>query len=185
MSDTYDQDRKEAADWAREMLASDALILDTETSGLDDTAEIVQIAIIDMHGNTLLDALIKPVNGIPRSASRIHGITDETVAEAPSFADVWPSICDVIRDKTVIIYNADYDTRLLAQSARAHGITLLRVDYVTYKCAMLPYSAWVGSWNDYHGNYRWQRLPAGDHSALGDCLATLNVLQKMAAQEPA
>lgn len=34
-------------------------------------------------------------------------------------------------------------------------------------------------------NYRWQRLPGGDHSALGDCWATLKVLQKMAESEPA
>jgi len=34
-------------------------------------------------------------------------------------------------------------------------------------------------------NYRWQRLPGGDHSALSDCLATLKVLQAMAESEAA
>jgi DNA polymerase-3 subunit epsilon len=43
------------------------------------------------------------------------------------------------------------------------------------------YSQWVGEWNDYHQDYKWQRLPGGDHSALGDCKATLEVIRRMAA----
>jgi DNA polymerase-3 subunit epsilon len=44
------------------------------------------------------------------------------------------------------------------------------------------YAQFVGDWNEYHGNYKWQRLPGGDHSALGDCRATLAVLKEMAAE---
>ena len=183
MSDTYYEDHKEAADWARQMLASDALILDTETTGLGGRDEIVQLAVIDMQGNTLLNCLIKPTIPIAADASRIHGITMKTVAEAPSFADIWPSLRDLIAGKIVIIYNADYDTRLLAQSSRAHDLPRTPITHATFKCAMLPYSAWVGDWNEYRGNYKWQRLPGGDHSALGDCWATLKVLQAMAASE--
>jgi DNA polymerase III subunit epsilon len=51
----------------------------------------------------------------------------------------------------------------------------------SYECAMLAYSDWIGNWNEYHGNNRWQRLPGGDHTALGDCRATLKVLRKIAA----
>lgn len=180
MIDTDVQDREQAIAWARQMLESDALILDTETTGLRNRDEIVQLAIIDMAGHVLLDCLIKPTIPIGRDASAIHGITDSLVAESPSFADVWPSIVDVIQGHTVIIYNADFDTRLLVQSARAHGMALPLVEGVVYTCAMLPYSAYVGDWNDYHGNYKWQRLPGGDHSALGDCRATLAVLKRMA-----
>ncbi|NJO78661.1 MAG: hypothetical protein HC827_09085 [Cyanobacteria bacterium RM1_2_2] len=43
------------------------------------------------------------------------------------------------------------------------------------------YSQWVGEWNELHGDYRWQKLPSGDHSALGDCRATLTIIQEMAA----
>jgi DNA polymerase III subunit epsilon len=46
---------------------------------------------------------------------------------------------------------------------------------------MLWYSQWVGERNEYHGDYKWQRLPGGDHSALGDCKATLEVIEAMAA----
>jgi DNA polymerase-3 subunit epsilon len=45
---------------------------------------------------------------------------------------------------------------------------------------MLKHAEWVGEWNDYHGSFRWQKLVGGDHSALGDCLATLETIRKMA-----
>ena len=45
---------------------------------------------------------------------------------------------------------------------------------------MLEYAKFVGEWNNYHGNYRWQKLEGGDHSAAGDCLATLEVIRTMA-----
>lgn len=38
---------------------NDVVILDTETTGLDDNAEIVQITILDINGNKLLDTLFK------------------------------------------------------------------------------------------------------------------------------
>jgi DNA polymerase-3 subunit epsilon len=53
---------------------------------------------------------------------------------------------------------------------------------VTVHCAMQWYAQYVGEWHDYWGNYRWQRLPGGDHSALGDARATLSLLKRMAAE---
>jgi hypothetical protein len=37
--------------------------------------------------------------------------------------------------------------------------------------------------NDYHQFYTWQKLPGGDHSALGDCLATLKVIKDMGGHQ--
>ncbi len=43
----------------------DFVILDTETTGLDERAEIVELSIIDKHGYTLFDSLIKPKGRTP------------------------------------------------------------------------------------------------------------------------
>jgi DNA polymerase-3 subunit epsilon len=43
----------------------------------------------------------------------------------------------------------------------------------------------VGDWNDYHDNYKWHKLRGGDHSALGDCLATLELIRQMASARKA
>jgi DNA polymerase-3 subunit epsilon len=177
-------DRAKAAAWARVILEQGALILDTETTGLDGNAEIVQIAIVTTEGRAILNSLVKPSGKIPEEASRIHGITDEHVAIAPTWPDLWPAVRRVIEGRVVVVYNADYDTRLLFQSGLFAGIPMLEINRLTeWHCAMQQYAAWVGDWNSYRRSYRWQRLPGGDHTALGDCLATLGVLKQMAAEE--
>ncbi len=177
--------------------SNEFIVLDTETTGLDNRAEICQIAIIDHTGRALLDTLVKPTRGIPVDAQRIHGISSAMVTDAPSWMEVNEWVWDVSQNKTVIVYNASYDFKLIAQSERACSPLALS-DWHTVKrvCAMLGYAEFVGDWNDYRGNYAWHRLtdaafqigyalPEGlnAHSALGDCLMTLAVCRHMAEQK--
>ena len=169
--------------WARFLLARDPnswIILDTETTGLGPQAEVVQIGVINGRGDVLMDnVLVRPKGRIEPDAARIHHITEEMVANAPSFLEVLPRLQDIARNKLLVIYNAEYDLRLLAQSAQAHN-AMPYLPHGGCDCAMLRYAEWVGEWNDYHNSFRWQKLAGGDHSALGDCIATLAVIEKMA-----
>lgn len=187
----------EAAEWARLLLDSkDFVILDTETTGLDSTAQIVQIAVTDHEGIPLMDTLICPTVPISPDATRIHGITDEMVMLQESFYTGFLKLLQAVGTKDVVIYNAQYDLRLIQQSLRAFSIHLefliserwgrrLFTNGGQIHCAMLWYAQWVGEWNSAHGSYRWQKLPGGDHSALGDCRATLDVIKRMAKSAPA
>ena len=60
----------------------DIYFLDTETTGLSVTtgARIVEIAIVDLHGEPLLNTLVNPEEPIPSAAQQVHGISDEMVA---------------------------------------------------------------------------------------------------------
>jgi DNA polymerase-3 subunit epsilon len=49
-----------------------------------------------------------------------------------------------------------------------------------YACAMQKYAAYTGQLNTNGRGYRMQKLQGGDHSALGDCAATLRLIQHMA-----
>lgn len=174
-----------AREWACDLLKlkpDELVILDTETTGLGSYDEVVQVAMIDGAGNVLIDnTLVKPTIHIPMDASRIHGINDETVKDAPRFTEIWGEIYKHMDGKTLVIYNADFDTRILTQSAKAIGDGLqIGFPFKRMTCAMNAYSEYVGEWNN-HGNFRWQRLPGGDHTALGDCLATLELIKDMAA----
>lgn len=84
-----------------------------------------------------------------------------------------------------------YDLKMIRQSLKPAGVHLafptsdrrqcrIFPNGGSIHCAMQWYSQWVGEWNDYHGNYKWQKLPGGNHTAYGDCLATLLVIEKMA-----
>lgn len=174
-------DRQKAAEWARQILQNEAvLILDTETTGLGYRDQIVEIAVINTSGQTLMNQLIKPTISIPPGASRIHGITDADVAAAPTFADIHQELSDLVQNRHIVIYNADYDVRMVRQSARAAGLEPGSGPDIRADCAMLWYAQWFGDWNEYHGDYRWQKLRGGNHRALGDCLATLERIREMA-----
>jgi DNA polymerase-3 subunit epsilon len=181
-----------AAEWARAILQSDALIIDTETTGLDDEAEIVQIGVVDMCGNVLLDALVCPLHTIPAEATAIHGIRDEDVVRALTFAELYPTLRDLIGAQSLVIYGADFDLRMLDQATLQHSCP--RFVFNRIHCLMEHYAAFWGDWSDYHGNYRWQKLTAacrqqgiaveGQHSAAGDCKLSLALLKKMAEWKP-
>lgn len=178
----YTKDRAEASQWAKELLADDFIVLDTETTGLTD-AEIVQLTVIDSKGNTLLNCLLKPDNYTEWSgAEAIHGISPDMVKNAPSFSYVIELLAKIIKDRRLIIYNKGYDWTILERLAEEYSLPGV-FQPASVECAMLQYAAFYGDWNDYRKNYKWQKLAGGDHSALGDCLATIEVIRKMAQAE--
>ena len=177
LDEMFEQDRNQSIQWTKEVLQDpNLIILDTETTGLDGDAEVVQIAIIDGNGNILFNSLVKPLRGIRSEALAINHITEAMVENAPTFKDIFPTLQKIIEDKRLVIYNANYDMRVMHQS----GDDLPPFFNVIVNCAMEAYAKYVSDWNDYYGSYRWQKLPSGDHSALGDCLATLKLIKQMA-----
>jgi DNA polymerase-3 subunit epsilon len=175
--------RQKATEWAQALLkipVGNWIILDTETTGLGDLDEIVQIGVTDGAGNVLMDnILVKPSCPISAEAQAVHHISSEMVAHAPSFQPVYEKLVEIVEGKIVVIYNRAFDKRMIEQSIkRFNGAPPLVPS--RWECAMLRHAEWVGQWNEYHRSFRWQKLVGGDHSAVGDCLATLKVIRQMA-----
>ncbi len=145
---------------------TNAAILDTETTGLDKWSEVCEVSIIDaLHGNVLYSSLIRPAKPIPSDATAIHGITFDDVRYAPTIVEAWPEIRAALSGRELLIYNTDFDIRLLEQSMRYSGIELASIvaqrDFLhslKTSCVMLWYAEFYGDWNDYHENYKWQSL---------------------------
>lgn len=109
-----------AADW----LHQSPLFLDAETTGLDSKAEIIEIAILDAAGVVLLDTLVKPCELIPEDATAVNGITDQDVANAPTWPEVSERVAGILVDRLVIAHNADFDSRMLRQTCLRHGLAM-------------------------------------------------------------
>lgn len=181
---------------ANSWLQKDCLILDTEATGLGSDAEICEISVIDSSGNVLLNSLVRPTKPIPDEVIRIHGITNEMVANAPTWRELHDDFLQLIGNsgRPLVIYNAQYDVRLLIQSAHALGFSFPHSFPSGYNihCAMQAYSEFYGAWDDCRHAYKWQKLtnaivqcgfPVLDaHRALGDCIMTLAVIRHMAGQ---
>jgi len=182
---SFPNDREQARRWAQDLLTrADWAVLDTETTGLGSTAEVVQIAIVGADGTTVLDTLVRPIGLIPPDAVAVHGITNAMVDGAPSYPDVHPTLQAVLSGRLVVCYNAAFDRRILRQSALRNQTPELAA---RWECAMEQYSRYVGQWSPRYGHYTWQPLPrrpeyrSERHQAIVDCLATLDVIRKMAA----
>ncbi|WP_411753639.1 3'-5' exonuclease [Serratia sp. (in: enterobacteria)] len=177
---------------AQQWLDQDCLILDTETTGLGDDAEIVEITIIDTTGKPLINTLVKPSKAIPAEATAIHGITDAMVMNAPLWTEVCHKVGALMSGRTVVMYNASYDARLLDQTDLIWGVIPdLKNGLADFQCAMRAYAEFYGQCSE-RGGYKWQKLTAAAeqqgikiqgtaHRALSDCLTTLGVIKAMAA----
>jgi len=180
--------RREVAQWAADLFRRDAVIFDSETTGLGARDELVQIGVIDLRGEVLLDALVRPSIPIPPGASAIHGLTDADVAAAPAFPAQYEALRDALAGRVVIVYNADYDRRLLLQTCRVYDLPMIEAG--RWHCAMKAYARYHGAWNAARGEFRWHRLTAAchaegvpvgaAHAAIGDCRLTLALLRAMA-----
>lgn len=172
---------RNAVMWARGVLADpEAVVLDTETTGLDADARLVQVAILHVQsGAVLLDTLVNPECSIPSDATMIHGITDACVQSAPTAREVLKLVSRAIQGQRVVIYNKAFDYAVLRSERARVGLPPWARGAKSLECAMEQYSAWVGEcWEP--GDYVWQPL-LGDHSAIGDCHAVVRRLREMAA----
>ncbi len=182
--------RAEASYWARSVAADwESIFLDTETTGLDGTAEVVDIAVVSSDGRVLLDTLVRPRHRIPAAATRIHGIHDEHVVSAPTWPEVVDELVAVLHGRRVVVYNAAFDRRMVNQCCAHHGLPLVAADW---SCAMMAYAAFHGEWNARRSGHRWHKLELavgrfggqpGGHRALGDAMACRTVVMGMAAWE--
>ena len=185
---------------ARAWLEANALILDTETTGLGDDAEVVELALIDCTGAVLLDTLVRPSGPVPPEAAAIHGITDAMLAEAPTWSEIHARFCGLVEGRQVVIYSREFDVRVINQTARRYGLQApqgfdLALDGSAVHCAMQAYAEFYGAWSAEKGRYRWQKLSTAAqqqgvtvtnaHRALGDCLMTLGLVRAMASTENA
>lgn len=145
------------------------IILDTETTGLDEKAEIVDIAIVDLDNNVLINTLVRPIMTIPAEVIKIHGITNKMVAEAPNWSEVWPKVHEILKDKIFLAYNSNFDARMIQQSSRA---VKLPDPQLRHECV----SEMV---RKNFGDQNWMKLSEfasteQTHRAVDDCLIILN-----------
>jgi len=184
--------KTQAIQQAQSFLVNQPVYLDTETTGISPTDEIVDICLVAHDGKILLNTLIKPISRIPADATRIHGITNEMVQNAPTWPDLWPEIRGILTGRPLAIYNADFDLKMIQQTIAKWGIQW-RVPRGNSLCIMRLYAQFHGEWNPARRDYRWQKLEdAGrqcgisipnSHRAREDTLLARAVLEHIARSE--
>jgi DNA polymerase III subunit epsilon len=171
-------DRNEAIFWSQNIIEhpENYYILDTETTGLENP-EIIELGVIDLAGKEIINQRFRPTVQVSEGAFAIHGLTNQLLQHEPPFYSFMERLEKEIFPRTVLIYNPAFDHNALWHTYNTYNSDLPGFET---NCVMHWYSQFCGEWNDYRGSYRWQKLPGGDHSAIGDCRATLDVIKHMA-----
>src|SRR4028118_2115741 len=138
--------REDAIRWARTLLSGEEfVVLDSETTGLGNPIDFVEVGVVSGQGEPLFDSLIEPSCPVDPRASRVHGHTTEGLAGERRFFEVYPDLLEVLCSKRVVVYNASYDRRvwdaavgrLGARAALARGLP-------PWACAMRASAAHAG-----------------------------------------
>ena len=101
------------------MSAMRQIFLDTETTGLsaDDGDRIIEIGLIEMVGRRLTGNdrhwYLNPERPSHPDAVRVHGLTDEFLADKPLFAQVADELVEFLAGAEVVIHNAAFDIGFL------------------------------------------------------------------------
>jgi DNA polymerase III subunit epsilon len=172
------QDRNAAILWARSVLdqSHKYYILDTETTGLDNP-EVIELAVIDLNGEMMINQRFNPITTIEPGATDIHGLTSEMLATKPQWPIVGASLERDIFHRKLLIYDRQSNYSAICNTYDLHHIPLY--DLVG-ECVLTWYSQFIGEWYHHRQSYRLQALPGDAISALGDCIATLEVIKMMA-----
>lgn len=104
------------------------LVLDTETTGLDVKDDrVVSVGAVRMVGERVFrhvtfHQLCTPGRPIPPTATKVHHITDDDVADAPEFADVWRNCLPLLEGTVMVGYNIPFDIAMLRHECHRAGV---------------------------------------------------------------
>jgi len=103
------------------------IFLDTETTGLyaDSGDRVIEIGCIEMEHRRLtgrnLHFYLNPERSSHPDAVKIHGLTDEFLADKPLFASIVDELMEFVSGAEIVIHNAAFDTGFLNEELRRLG----------------------------------------------------------------
>lgn len=129
------------------------VILKTETTGLSETDEVVQVVAIDGVGEVLMDTLVKPSHHSAwPEAEEVNHISPESVKNEKEIGAYADKITKLLEAADLVVgYNIDFDLAMLRQS----GVTV--PDVKTYD-VMMAFSRLHPRWDADYGCVVWARL---------------------------
>jgi DNA polymerase-3 subunit epsilon len=152
------------------------VVLDTETTGISvkEGHRIVEIGCIELDNliptNNKFHCYLNPERKVSEKALSVHGYTDEFLASQKKFNDISDQFLEFIKDKKLIIHNAEFDLGHLNNELYLIGKNKIKnkvVDTLTLARDKFPGSP--VSLDALCKRYRVDNSKRTNHTALIDC----------------
>ncbi|MFN3890395.1 MAG: DUF294 nucleotidyltransferase-like domain-containing protein [Beijerinckiaceae bacterium] len=167
------------------LIALDAVVADTETTGLDTTrARLLEFGAVRIDRGVLatdgFSLRVNPREPIPKSSTDVHGIDDAAVAQAPDFSAAWPQISTFMGDRLWIGHTIGFDLAVLTRECARASLPFTAPSALdTRLLAQIANPSLPG--------YSLEMLaawlsvePGPRHSALGDAVTTGRIFNALA-----
>jgi len=152
------------------------IVLDTETTGISvkDGHRLVEIGCIELDNliptKNRFHCYLDQERKVSEKALEVHGYTDEFLASQKKFLEVVEKFLDFIKDKRLIIHNADFDLSHLNNELAILGKKKLDNEIVdTLNLARDKFPGSPVSLDALCKRYRIDNSQRTQHTALVDC----------------
>jgi DNA polymerase-3 subunit epsilon len=154
---------------------------DLETTGIDISKDrIVEIAIFKVFPNGNSESktwLVNPTIRIPEETIAVHGITNEKVANEPTFAELASTVYNMIKDSDLAGFNSDrFDIPLLAEELLRAGVEFDMKNRVAVDIQTIFHKKEERTLGAAYKFYCGETLENA-HSAEADTMATYEILK--------
>lgn len=161
-------------------------VVDLETTGGKASREkVIEIAIVLFDGEKIIEkweTLINPERSVPGNITRLTGIKDEMLVEAPKFYEVAKKIVEMTEGAIFVAHNVRFDYLFLREEFQRLGYTFSRKQLCTVRLSRqaFPYLKGHGLSN----LIRHFKIPIKNrHRAMGDTLATVDLFKRILDNE--
>ncbi len=166
------------------------IVLDTETTGISvkEGHRIVEIACIELENliptGKKFNYCLNPERKVSEKAFEVHGYSDEFLSTQKKFVDIKKEFLSFIKDKTLIIHNAEFDLGHLNNE-----LSLCKEDYISNNIIdtlILAREKFPGSQVSLDAlckRFRIDNTKRTKHNALLDCLLLAKVYINLTDQK--
>ena len=153
------------------------VVLDTETTGLSvkDGHRIVEIGCIELDNfiptQNKFHCYLNPEKKVSKKALEVHGYTDEFLSDKKKFKEIADEFLDFIKDKRIIIHNAEFDLAHINNELILIGKSRINRDNIvdTLEIARDKFPGSPISLDALCKRYRIDSSKRVHHTALVDC----------------
>ena len=152
------------------------IVLDTETTGLSvrDGHRIVEIGCIELENlipsKNRFHCYLNPGRKVSEKALEVHGYTDEFLSDKQKFEEIVDNFLNFIKDKRLIIHNAEFDLSHLNNELKILGKGELNNEIIdTLVLAREKFPGSSTNLDSLCKRYRIDNSKRTKHTALIDC----------------